>query len=608
MKRLFILFMVLVLSTGVLFAETARTITDAPFVDWKFSPAVSSYAGYNLDLGTIGLSGSAGLEVIVSLWDNSDSIPSRTRSNRGKSLEFSGDSKPYGYIKIEDLLIEATSGVSQGESYDSRAAVVAGEAGVLRLKWGSILGSIFIGPVYINLAHDYHGDQGTLVNNILGDLDSNPYTVLTYSVIDLKDTASYVGARAEGDNTIAEGAYELLYRGITDSTSPGASLDGVSGSNNAISVGFKVDDLLDIRIGVASGVSYKDFATLYPIQASLYFELLAVENLSLKLRTTITANNGSIGSETPNAILEEGNPLVVGFEVGYTLPMGDFNLTPALGAELQVENSVAKYGGPIALDGATTLTPNADVGTVSNLAYEIGFGLAFDWRGSGVYRQESDYLDAPDKDVEATDGVSLGFAYGVLPHSFFRGLNVSYLGAKIALWDSESGSDIGILPGVKAGLVLDFNYALGGTYDVAATDLVNNGSGTFTLGARADLGALVEIAVPLAFVTPYVKASIRVLDLLQGADSFTVDATDYTRASLLNTTDIRLKVGADIPNLVPNTLFQIWWESGDLLVDGTIAKDASYNGANRFYTNLGAVGSVSAAQLGFIAVGAEVSY
>ncbi len=590
MKRLFILFMVFVLSTGVLFAETARTVADAPFVEWKFIPTVSTYAGYNLDLGTIGLQGTAKLELIASLWD--------------ANIEFTGDSKPYGYIKVEDLLIEATSNGAQMEGYDSR---VDGNAEALRLKWGAIQSAIFIGPVYINLVHDGHGDQGTLVDNVLGDLDSNPYTVLTYSVIDLKDTASYVGARAEDADTIAVGAYELLYKGITDSSTAGASLGGVASSNNAISVGFKVDDLLDIRIGVAAGISYTDFADLYPIQASLYFELLAVENLSLKLRTTITANNAASGSLTPSGILEEGNPLTVGFEVGYTLPMGDFNLTPALGAELQVENSVAKYGGDIEIASGTILAPNADVGTVSSIAYEVGLGVAFDWRESGIYQNESDYLDAPGKDVEATDGVSLGLVYGSLPHSFFRGLNVSYLGAKIALWDSESGSSIGILPGVKAGLILDFNYALGGTYAVADGDIPST-TGSFTLGARADLGALVEIAVPLAFVTPYLKASVRVLDLLQGEDSFSTGGTDYTRASLQNATDVRLKVGADVPNLVPNTVFQIWWESGDLLVDGTIAKDASYNGSDRFYTSKGVVGSVSAAQLGFIAIGAEVAY
>lgn len=603
MKR-FVLFLLCMLVAGGLFAATNRTLNEKPFVEWEFKPSVSTYAGYNLDLGTVGLVGEAKLELTAKIFPEAD-------------VEFEGEQKPYGYIKVKDLEIKAGTG-EQLEDYNTTDAE---KDEPLTITWGGIEGVVYIGPVYIKLAHDGHGDQGLIEDGLDdGDLD---YSVINYSVVKASDTAQHKGTRKENDPPLQFPVdvekYTPLY--ITDITDSSTLAPDVAGTNNALSVGFKLDDLMDLRIGISSDNSYKDWQKRAAFQMSLYFELLAVQNLVFKLQATALMGAGSDAEDEPNALMEHGNPITAGILLGYALPMGTFTLTPSIGFELRIENKVPEYGSVTLIEDnpetaevddpiVFSYIGTAEAPTVDTMSYEGALGVKFDWKSLGHDANESDHLSAPDEDVKVTDGVSLGVLYGSMPHGIFRKIMVPYLGAKIAMWDSQDSDKPGILP-LKLGLILNYNMTLGAEGDIKDFGNPNLTVSKVKLGSRSDLGALLETSMTFGYVTPYVKAAVRMLGLSdEGVEVTTVGATNGTFKStdLAYGSEFRLKLGVDIAKIVPNTTFKVWWESGNLMDNDDVIKDESYNTATTFYNIKDSLGVKTAGKMGYIALGAEISY
>ncbi len=630
MKRLFTLVVLSLVATS-LFAATDKTLNEKAFVEWEFKPEVSTYFGYNLDVGGAGLEGKAKLEITSTIFDKAD-------------MEFSEDQKPYGYVKIEDLEIKATAkhegAGSTSEKYKSTENT---NTEPLSISWGTISGVIYAGPVYVKLAHDGHGDQGFIEKGLDdGDLD---YSVINYSIISASDTAQYVGARKIDSDKLpvvpqlfqyrvknVDG--KIVYNDITDGTNQGSDTlaDKLAGSNNAISVGFKQDKLLDIRLGVSSAGSYKTYQKNNPIQLSLFFELLAIENVILKLQTTAIAGvhpSGSTGEDYDDEgkLLSEGNPLTVGLLLGYKMPMGINTLTTSLGFEVSLENEVDKFGAfslTVPVSGSVVAAQLAGTGddTVNVTAFEAALGVKYDWKSLGYDADEDDdHIDATGsgKDIKVTDGASLGLLYGSMPNAVFRDFKNNYVGAKISVWDSQDDDKPGLLP-LELALVLNYNYVFGGEYEPEGFEGSVTGANTkvtntkFTLGARQDFGLLLETAMTFGYIKPFLNVAWRmfnITDVTEVEVDYSIDGgTNVQKGELqqlADKSDLRLKLGFDVVNLVKNVTFSAWWESGNVMKSDDIVK-ATYNATSSFYTTKDTINKVNGAKLGFIAIGAKIEY
>ena len=629
MKRLFMLVFLSLVATS-LFAATDKVLNEKAFVEWEFDPEVSTYVGYNLDLGTVGLEGKAKLELTTTVFET-------------ENVEFSEDKKPYGYIKIEDLEIKVTAKQegkgSTEEKYNSTEHADEDKKEPLpepvSISWGSISGTIYAGPIYVKLAHDGHGNQGFIDSGLDdGDLD---YSVINYSIISASQTAQFVGAR-KSTEVFPMGI--VTYRVTDINDEPKAPKDTLASklakSNNSFSVGFKEDDVLDVRVGISSAGSYKTYQENNPIQLSLFFELLSIKNLVLKLQATAIAGvhpsaELEIGTTRKDynkegGFLSEGNPLTIGTLLGYEIPIGTNTLTPSLGLEVSLENKVDKYSTLDLLIDKTTVKLSGDDKTVDVKAYEAALGIKYDWKSLGNDADESDHLSAPGKDVTVTDGFALGFLYGSMPNDIIRSFAMNYVGVKVSLWDSQDDDKPGMLP-VKLGLILNYNYVLGGEYKPKqfkgtvniSTDTASPSNKTIDINkvkfaSRQDFGLLLETSMTFGYIKPFFNAALQMYNVTN-VDEITIEASEtvtggdteeklYKTNKFIDRTDLRVKLGFDIKNLVKNVTFSAWWESGNVMKTDKISKKA-YN-TSSFYTTKDI--NASNAKLGFIALGAKISY
>ena len=626
MKRLFMLVFLSLVATS-LFAATDKVLNEKAFVEWEFDPEVSTYVGYNLDLGTVGLEGKAKLELTAKVFEKED-------------VEFSEDKKPYGYIKIEDFEIKVTAKQegkgSTEEKYNSTEHADEDKQEPLpepvSISWGSISGTIYAGPIYVKLAHDGHGNQGFIDSGLDdGDLD---YSVINYSIISASQTAQFVGARKATETFPME---IVTYRVSDINDEPKAPQDTLASklakSNNSFSVGFKEDDVLDVRVGISSAGSYKTYQENNPIQLSLFFELLSIKNLVLKLQATAIAgvHPKTDKHDKEGGFLSEGNPLTIGTLLGYKIPIGTNTLTPSLGLEVSLENKVDKYSTlDLSVEKASINVKETgdDKKTVDVKAYEAALGIKYDWKSLGNDADESDHLSAPGKDVTVTDGFALGFLYGSMPNDIIRSFAMNYVGVKVSLWDSQDDDKPGMLP-VKLGLILNYNYVLGGEYKPkqftgtvnTSTDPASPSNKTidinkFKFASRQDFGLLLETSMTFGYIKPFFNAALRMYNVTN-VDEITIEASETVTGGdkegklykakankFIDRTDLRVKLGFDIKNLVKNVTFSAWWESGNVMKTDKINKTA-YN-TSSFYTTKDI--NTNNAKLGFIALGAKISY
>lgn len=648
-KLLLIIF--LILETVCLgFAITGTPV----FVDWVFEPEVSTTAGYNIDSNSFGLTG-------ISKFDLTSNIHAKAHK------DFIGEGTMYGFIQIEDLEIRIfvddatqdydsqTTSTSDGKSTMSQT-----KGNAIDISLGTIRGKVFIGPVYMVLSHQDHGEV-RIMENSLDDSDLD-FTVISYSIIPPYFTGSLQG---NVDITAVLDGIQNIGTGLNED--PSGPVNNKSFTNlGAMSVGLAISDLMTIELGASTMFSYTDairyqkegantesttddkYSDYYynPYSLSLLFALKSLDNSILKFKAAVTDGVDNL------PMMVDKNPLTLGIMYGYDILKENITITPKFALEIHLLNrrKISSDGllalGKSDIDELSvfgSIDPNKVVRTLV-MPLEFGMSLNITWPDKGVVADESDHLSYAPNDVKVSDGASIGLTFGMTPTTTFAVGATSYLNAKFALWDSEEEDNPGIIPGIKTSLIVNVNLTLGGPMDL--TEIVNDlyreanpsYSGDYVKrllyisGYRLDVGTGLEFKYLAKFVNPYLGVLWKSFDLTgfdvtitsaassDGKETtkyYSKFSTDYGKAQtdFYNQHDLRLKLGFEIVTLIANTTLTTEWVSGDLLNQdsndgGTYTEYDYFRNENTDGVNGGndIQNTNTATKLGYLSLGVKVRF
>ncbi len=628
MKKIMVLFAILfaMSSVATVFAEITRVQSgNGVEVEWKFKPEVSTYAGYNIDWRHFGMEGKAKLTFknIIRAKDNEEF----TRDDESQTL--------YSKIVIKDLEIKFEVEGAQGQkrsddTLTQKTVKIKGVDGKehevltkdtkleegkqsIRVKWGNINATVYLGPAYIQLKSKEH-EKVNYVES-LSDLDFvnieedviTPYSTAQYQASQL--FAKDKDLKTSDDGTASAVKRTLDYKGSSINN------EGMNKQLAALKIGFKLDKIVDVAVGVSTKYSFKESLALAgkfdknkkpfnPFAVSLEAQLLAVENLTLKFKYANIFSK--LNKDKKLEFLGEGNPLSLGLLGGYKLNIGDsFFVKPSLGFEVALENK-APYGTALSVTPAKSSDEK-----ILTASYEAALGTTLGFQDSARYyveKKEDDLMDLFDGDEEVLDGFGFAVLYGSTPYERVRKINIPYIGAKLTVWDSEDGDVVGLVPGLKHGLIFNFNYALGATQTVDDVE--------YKINPTADVGLSYEGSYTISFIKPKLGILFKAFNITnQETDSITPKggkSVDFKRQTP-NPFDLRLRLGVDIVNVVPNTTFEVMWESGDLIrtKDSSVTADGYHKTENFFRakeTGTGADSAESKAQYGYVYAGVKVKF
>lgn len=626
MKKVILIFTILFIISPIakVFAEITRVQSgNGVDVEWKFEPEVSTYAGYNLDWGHFGMEGKAKLTL-------------KNEIRAKKDEEFTGDEvgTVYAKIEIEDLEIKFEVEGAQGQGRDDDELVkktvkvmgkdekeyevltkdtkTKGKQGV-RVKWGDINATVYIGPAYIQLKSKEHEKVGYVSN--LSDMD---FVTIREDVVTPRSTARYQSTellfKKDKDIKTSDSDSDSVAKRTLSYKGSDINNEGMNKQLAAFKVGFKMDKLVDVAVGFSMKYSFKEsLATsdgkkhaFNPFALSLGASILVVENLTLKLKNAYIFSK--VKDDKIN-FLGEGNPLSLGAFVGYKMNIGDsLFVKPSLGFDVALENK-APYGKDLDTKVEPPKRSTKDVLTAS---YAIGAGVTLGFQDAGRYlvksKDDDDVMDLFKGDEKIIDGVGLGFLYGSTPYDKVRDISIPYIGMKATLWDSEDGDIIGWIPGLQHGLIFNFNYALGAKKKVDDVE--------YNIKPTADVGLGYEGSYTVSFIKLKAGTLFKAFNITDVKKDFVTNAKGKEESferKVANPFDLRVRFGVDIVKLVPNTTFEIMWESGDLLRtnDSSVASDGYHKTENFFRakeTGTGADGAESKAQYGYIYAGVKVEF
>ncbi len=628
MRKLIFIFSILILFSASVFGVTRKQGSNGVKVDWLFTPKVSTNVGFNIDFKSFGIEGKA-------------SFQAKTVIRKKANEEFVSDNadKIYAKIEVKDLEMKIDSGtVLQGNKKKVSIDPDANNNSVdYIIALGDINGTIYLGPAYIKLASrgnekvDYiNAFVNSSINVVERDIIAPDYTgrrqgtdAKNYLI---ENNSSYVGSKLKGD---------VGY----DPDTASQELDTLTVDNNVLSltptykvgdnlasfgVGFKLDKIIDVRVDLMTTYSFRsNIPYAYnPMALSISMELLAVDNLTLAVKAGFIWSPSSKPSEFISGITSDnGTPISFGFKAGYDVLIGDFKLTPYLGLDM----AFLKLN---ILDAVLGLTNNPGAfiynkdgeARITGIPVELGVGVKFTWAGKGVKEANQDLFGKKDTDV--SDGVALGVIYGRTPNQVLRSINTSYIGAKISFWESEDKDKPGIIPGLQAAFVLNANYALGGTYTDNISGISSNGSALTKIKTSPffDLGVGFDVSYRVSFVRPRIGMIAKWFNVMNEVKSviFERDGADNIEVAVNepNKYDLRLKIGVDIIDVIPNTVFDLYWVSGDLLKTSTKVDPEGYSteaernshDANQSKDFFSSDAGESSAYLGYITLGATIKF
>ncbi len=623
MKKIILLLIILfaISPIATVFAEITRIQSgNGVDVEWKFKPEVSTHAGYNFDWEHFGMEGKAKLTLKSEI--------------RAKSTEeFVSEDADFLYAKIEvrdlEIKFEVEGPQSQGRSDDELVKTTAkvtgkdgkeyevltkdtktkGKQGV-RASWGSINGTVYIGPAYIELKTKEH-EKIDYVSG-LSDMD---FVTIREDVVTPLSTAKYQTSKLfakEKDLKTSDNGSNTLSKRTLDYTHSDINNEGMNKQLAAFKVGFKMDKIIDVAVGFSTKYSFREsLAAVHrtkrafnPFALSIYASVLAVDNLTLKVK------NSYIFSKVENEeikFLGEGNPLSLGALVGYKINIGDsLFIKPSVGFDVAMENK-APYG-EASLPVVPSKKSDKDIFTAS---YEVGAGLVLGFQDSTRYfvsPKKTDVMDLFEGDEKVLDGLGFGILYGSSPYEAVRKIDIQYIGAKLTFWDSEDEGIIGLVPGLNHGLILNFNYALGAKKKVDDLE--------YDIRPTADVGLGYEGSYTILFLKLKAGALFKAFNITGQNKDYITDSKGVKKTyerNEVNPFDLRVRFGVDIVKIVPNTTFEIMWESGDLLrtKKSSIAADGYHKTENFFRakeTGTGADGAESKAEFGYISAGVKIAF
>lgn len=590
LKALFIL-CIWVLIPYQAFASITKTYDTDRYGDanetlltWDFDAEVGSYFGYNFDTRTIGMQGIAKITMESNIRDK-------------HRQEFFREGQYSGKIIIKDLEIKSYFDTSNIRDETTQAFP-------LNISWGDMEGIVYIGPLYFQLYYNEHDKI-----DVIGTLDDDEldFSVINYSLISVKDTATYEGSSSNAVGALLD--FVISEDGLVESN----FLENKQGSFN---IGLRAGETLKLRLGASTktdyissvGNKYNPFA----ISGALQLRLMEFRNFSyLNLTTKASISSGQENS----AFLEEGNPLFLGAAIKYRIPVfdGEFGLIPSVGFETKIEfrkliNPDARFQG-----NAPVSELNAWVPTQS---YEALGGVTFDWSAKGVLKDKGDHLNfrSGAGDV-VSDGMSLSFAYGYVPNEIFRALKIPYLGFKLAIWDSEDEKHLqrGLVPFLETAIVMNINHTYGGTINNFHT-LIEGYRDTKTktfvdIGERTDFAIGVQFKYKITYLRPYGNVFFKNLDINFVEDIYNIENFVFREARYYdNKADLRTRIGTEFSGFLQNVVFDAYWESGDIIKGNIVSKnlvDAD------FFATENAKGErifVSHAKYGFFAVGVRITF
>ncbi len=586
MKRL--LFIALIALFVVPFTVLAEDVTindgNPVLVDWTFEPEVTTDFGFNLDWGHIGIDSSAKISISSTIRDEANQ-------------EFGEGSGNYGSITVEDLKIEfAPDDLTPSD--DSKKSTAPLTASI-----GDIIGTIHFGSVYLTL-DDTGGDLGKV-----GGLDAD-YAVISTDLIGVYET---------GVTVDLNGGISSSTNGVEDS----ALVQRKAGAK----LGFKTDGV-DINLQIAQKYSYNEVnsaldennellsnETVFGLSADLTFGafgfglggyMVAGGNQADGVENIYDGRAEPANSEFWSTFLTPGNPATAWVGISYSLPVAGYTLKPIVGFDLGYEKIVGPKG-PQGTDGKF---PTAEFDAVE---FEVAAAVKLLWddRDGALSGDEDGHIDLTAGDEEVSDGVSLGVAYGTAISDV--GLSTSYLGAKIAAFHSAGT----IIPDLKLGAILNFNYNLGINKSDDFIVLTPNDGGTpedtadDTIGLNKDFEGGAGMNVGTGFEAYYALTDIYELGLgvsylaylsedkvtyINGAGEKV--SQDLVRPEDNDQHDLRLFVGLEAANIVPNATISLKYRTGDLLNDASIEQSQTYYGST----------SATGAVAGDLVLGFKVSF
>ncbi len=538
-----------VLVTGVPFfpfAQSNKDITSKTIVQWKFTPKTSTAVGFNIDTATIGMAGVAQLsaEYLIS---------------KKHTEEFTNDgSEVYARITLKNVQIrfykEKQTQTNEKDSTTNNNSIAP------YITYDRINGIIYLGPVYINLANILH--DTIKIQNTTNDFI--PYSVISTDIIPISTTSGYLESSLLYSNK-ENNSYK---KNPTPSFKyePTKTFFKTIPSSLGLSIGILIKEYFDFRLGITTMYSYAQSIPFNynPLSLSLFFSLLGIKNLSFFIHSGITT--GINGYNT----FDIDNPLTIIMFSSYTFNLPSISLTPLLG--VQFKHIVMKSINQNESETGKFLYQFVDTNKVSIIPiniFELRAGIKLKWKPLQKTQEKGNYLDLNGTTQEyVTDGISLTFIYGNDVHYIFRQTIVPYLGVKLALWESESTLNTGIVQGWKAGIILNINHSQGG--------FVENISGLKTsytsvrLESRTDLGLGLETEVSISFFKIRIGIISKVFDIFDKKTIIKNIGLNFPMKRVYpNRIDVRTFIGLSIVKIIPNTTFELLWQTGDLYKDKT---------------------------------------
>lgn len=635
MKKIIIILILTGLVSMSVMAEKVD-LTNQFTEGWAFAASVETRAGYNLDSKQFGLKG----KTVVNI--------SKTFYDKNTTFEEDAAQKVRGKIVITDLEVTVET-KDQANDYSSVSGTT--NKGILDINWESVIAWVYFGPsLYIKM-----GDINSHEVRYVDTISDSDFTVVGYSMI----TPYFTGTRS--------GRMDYNPATVEDKDSQAIKNVSIVADNlKTFAIGFDMPKKFKTELGFAMRYNYlekiSDPYNSYNINAKV--ELYAMEE-KLKIKVKADAVSGeksgykdsydrgvASGNDLNDSnidrgiggITTSGNPLTVGGQISYTHALGKFNLTPAVGFEMQFEEKrkVHPTLSPYAFKSGSAVD-KTDLGSFANMKgtgyyttmttpMEVGFGLGFNWKSLGLSAADGGIAFA-NGDKTVTDGVSLSGFVGKSPYAPIPDIAMPYYGVQLSYWESEATDKPGLIPGVAWVIVGNVNVSPGGKYDLKEY-ANNNERGTryktyeLTLGNRIDAGLGSEISYKINKFKPYTGVIYKILDITGETETINteVDGGDkaeysayiadrYTTAGnvLSQRTDLRLRFGTDI-TVTDKVSINAEWASGNI-VGSTLTKDAlnrAYDSYDYFENNAASDDNNpmagSDARAGIMSVGLKVKF
>lgn len=593
-KILTVLFIlcICVLTVSQAFASITKTYDTDRYGDandtlltWNFDAEAGTYFGYNFDTRSPGMTGIAKITLESNIRDK-------------KQQDFFQDGQYSGKIIIKDLEIK-----SYFDTRDIRNEQT--QAFPLNISWGDIEGIVYLGALYFQLYYNEHDKMDVIGTLDDADLD---FSVINYSLITMKDTATYEGSLSNAVGSVIK--FDI------DEEDGLVGADFLENKQGSFNVGLKVGEGLDLRVGASTKTDYLSSVgnkyNPYAISTALKLKLLEFQNFSY---LNVTAKSSISSGRLNNSFLEEGNPLFLGLAFKYRIPIfdGQFGFIPGVGFETQIEfkriiSPNARFQGNAPVSSLNEWIPTQ--------SYEALASLTLDWSARGVLKDKGDHLNfiSGAGDV-VSDGMSLSMGYGYVPNEIFRTLKVPYIGLKLAIWDSEDEKlgKQGLFPFLETAIIMNINHTYGGTinnFHKIIEVYKDTKTKTFIeLGERTDFAIGAQLKYRIAYLRPYGNVFFKNLDINFVEDIYDIENFVFRETRYYdNKADFRMKLGTEFSGFLQNVVFDAYWESGDLVKGFIVSKNLV---DEDFFATQDASGKrifISHSKYGFVAIGVRITF